>query len=187
MGTRPSNYILEVTSTDKYGEKTKFTETMDDRFTDYRRHIAREEQVLKDLQKQWEFVVAEIWKLGLEILGKDIMSATLESPVTSSSSTLSEPNINKGRNLASVGEKPRRKKKSVSFADPMPTFLTGPSRSPHPVAATPEFPEEKAKALGMSISRLGVEELAGLKKVDKEFNTWWGKYKGSIVTMARQV
>jgi hypothetical protein len=43
----------------------------------YVEHLEKEQEELEKLQGEWELVLGEIWKLGVQALGKDRMSEML--------------------------------------------------------------------------------------------------------------
>lgn len=174
--THPGEYRILSRYTNDDSEQVSFETTLGERISNYGAHLESEEKALKRLQAEWELIVGEIWKLGVQTLGEGFMSRFLTAVPA-----LSSPSLMKiDGELSSVGEKLQKVKKSVTFQEPTPKFMTGPSQLKKAVLLVPDFPTEEVTVLQGKIGELGVKEVAKLKKVDKEFSQWWGRKSAQI-------
>lgn len=151
--------------------------TLHDRFRSFEDTVQAETEELKNLQRQWESVVAEIFQLGVACLGEVDVTALFSTAGTDRDypeSTLFVPEH------GSSAKKDESKRKRVSFAGPdmaalFPKFLlhtTGQQKLP-PVS--PDLPTEEFQHLEQTIADLGVQHTADLQRLEKEHQAWWKK------------
>jgi hypothetical protein len=151
--------------------------------------MQKETQQIKELQRQWEGVVAEIFQLGVACLGENDIAALLStaeveanasSPASKAKSTLFVPEH------GSSVRKGKGKRKRVSFTDPdlmslFPEFLL--YRSPNqraPVPATPELPFDDVQQHEADIAGLGKQHIADLQRLQKEHKAWWERKQAQL-------
>jgi hypothetical protein len=144
--------------------------------------VREQTQQIKDLQRQWEGIVAEIFQLGITCLGENDMAALLStaggdtdasSPTSKAESTLFVPEH------GSPARKARGKRKRVSFAGPdmkglFPEFLFYTSdRQKKPIPAVPEVPRDEIRQLDKEVSGLGKQHIVEVQRLEKEYQDWW--------------
>jgi hypothetical protein len=191
----PSQSQLDSARATFAGEEVEYEELLGDKMAEYIEHLEKEEQELKNLQGQWEQTVGEIWKLGVQALGKDCMSELL---VTSSPVALSSPMKRSaeqelldqelgGDDLPSAGVRSKKTKKSVSFVNQAqrPNFLNGPSLSKR-IPPTPNLHIHDIAMLEKAINELGAKEVAKLSKADKDYQAHWAKKNAAVAMLFRE-
>ncbi|CAN9280626.1 unnamed protein product [Alternaria alternata] len=72
-----SQFKLSLRRIDSRGKSVRFVQTLETRMLYYDELIAKETKKLGTLQKEWESVVSEIWKLGAKCLGDETMAEML--------------------------------------------------------------------------------------------------------------
>ncbi|EOA92345.1 uncharacterized protein SETTUDRAFT_85304 [Exserohilum turcica Et28A] len=72
-----SQYTLRLRRTNSQGQDVRFEQTLEIRMQHYEELIAAQTAKLAKLQKEWEVVVGEIWKLGVECLGENAVERLL--------------------------------------------------------------------------------------------------------------
>ena len=163
------------------GETERVQTTLHDRFQSFEERVEAETQQVKELQRQWESVVAEIFQLGVGCLGESEMAALLstadadgnaESPASRAESTLFVPEH------GSEVERAKGKRKRVSFAGPdmvdlFPGFLLHASGHQKSIPATPVLPLEGVQQFEEDIAGLGRQHDADLRRLEKEHKAWW--------------
>lgn len=152
--------------------------TLQDRFQSFEENIQVETEKIKNLQRQWEGVVAETFQLGVACLGEDNIAAllsTAEPDADEAGSTLFTPEH------SGSAKNGKGKRRCVSFAGPdmaslFPGFLfhaSGHQRKPLP--ATPDLPAAELQQLEQAIADLGKQHVVDLQKLEKEHQAWWQK------------
>ncbi|ORY12249.1 hypothetical protein BCR34DRAFT_600804 [Clohesyomyces aquaticus] len=158
--------------------------SFEDKMADFKIHITEHHAVLDALQTEWERTVGEIWKLGVQVLGESTMSSMFipqPSPPRDGSSQ------EEGLFVPEDGDKGTTRvkaKKKVSFKEPLPSFLTMPSRYKR-LAALPEIPKQEAKELEGTIENLGTTQMEELKRLEKGQQAFW-KRKQQQIKLALQ-
>jgi hypothetical protein len=184
-----SAYKIGLTRTKTDGTRMQLMSTLESRMADYDEYIAKHKAELKKLKDDWEAVVGEIWKLGVQCLGGEVMKSMLftskdgldfSSPTATADSALFVPE---------QGTSPRpRTKKRVTFEtqadeDELPdaantalAFLYQPTRVRlAPVPAAPVLPKGKVKDLVAQVEELGLKAIEEFKKAEKEYSVYWQK------------
>lgn len=152
--------------------------TIHDRLRSFEEAVAAETEEIKNLQIQWEGVVAEIFQLGVACLGEKNIAALFsigELEADEVESTLFVPE------QGTSPHKAKGKRKRVSFAGPdmaklFPGFLfqaSGQQRKAIP--ASPELPTNEVQELEQVITDLGKQHVADLQQLEKEHVAWWKK------------
>ncbi|CAN9377375.1 unnamed protein product [Alternaria alternata] len=72
-----SQFKLSLRRIDSREKSVRFVQTLETRMLYYDELIAKETKKLGTLQKEWESVVSEIWKLGAKCLGDETMAEML--------------------------------------------------------------------------------------------------------------
>jgi hypothetical protein len=182
-------------STNETGEGVEHEELLSDKMANYVEHLEKEKQEMKKLQGEWELVVGEIWKLGVQALGKGRMSELLVTPSHPTCSPLKspakvdipgfEPDCD---GPASIVVRPKKTKKSVSFVDQAqrPQFLNGPSVLTERVPPIPNFPANEISTLEKAIDELGAKEVAKLQKAEKDYQAHWAKKNAAIAIIFQE-
>jgi hypothetical protein len=188
-----SAYKVGLTRTNTDGTRMQLMSTLESRMVDYEQYIAKHKAELEKLKDDWEAVVGEIWKVGVQCLGEELMESMLFtskdvldvlSPTTTAESTLF---------MAEQGTSPRprtvRNKKRVTFDTPGSTgadlletgkgalkFLYQPTRVRlAPVPAVPPMPKHEASNLMTQVRELGQKELEEFRKAEREYKVYWQK------------
>jgi hypothetical protein len=180
--SRPlSGYYYSLHRTSSTGERESVRTTLQARFQTFEAHLRAETQALKDLQRQWEGVIAEIFQLGVACLGENDIAALLStaegasppSPATETESTLFVPEQGSLVNKTA-------KRKRVSFAGPdMMALFPGFLLCPVPgglnldVPSVPELCLEEVEQLEKEIGGLGSQHVKELQRLDREHVEWW--------------
>ena len=157
--------------------------TIHDRFRSFEETVSAETEDFKNLQLQWEGVVAEIFQLGMACLGEENIASLLSAAGPDSGeaeSTLFVPE------QGDLTHKTMGKRKRVSFAGPdmaklFPGFLfqaSGQQRRPIPTLS--ELPADEVQQLEQVIADLGKQHVADLQRLEKEHLTWWKKKQKQI-------
>ncbi|KAF2848961.1 hypothetical protein T440DRAFT_453367 [Plenodomus tracheiphilus IPT5] len=193
-----SQYRLALYANNRQGERVRFEATLETRMQDYEDHIARRAEEVARLQKQWEMVVGEIWKLGVACLGQDTMEQLLltksdthmadvfMSDAMKAESTLFIPEH--GSSSPVCGES--RGKKHVTFETPGVhdeatddlAFLYQPSRyRKDSLPLAPPLPEQDVRALAREIKELGGPHMEEMHKIGKEKQQFWKRKTKQIM------
>ncbi|KAF2441717.1 hypothetical protein P171DRAFT_488160 [Karstenula rhodostoma CBS 690.94] len=162
------------------GEEYRTKQTLEDGLAKFQaRHEERIEEIRK-LEMKWETVVGEIWKVGINCLGEDAMSALLLTRPTPPPSPPAKTERH-SLMLADLDPKPVRKK--VKFEEPapkLPKFLSTASR--YPVLPIPEqVSKDNVKMLKGKLNDFGTEHIDALAKVKKDGETWWKKKQAQMM------
>ncbi|KAI4937135.1 uncharacterized protein J4E92_001862 [Alternaria infectoria] len=83
-----SQFTLSLRRTDSEGKSVRLDQTLETRMLHYDDLIAKETAKLAKLQKEWEVVLGEIWKLGATCLGEEAMENMLFTKQPSDESAL---------------------------------------------------------------------------------------------------
>jgi hypothetical protein len=184
-----SAYKVGLTHTNTDGTRIQLMSTLESRMADYDEYIAKHKAELVQLKADWEAIVGEIWKLGVQCLGEELMEPTLftdkdgmelSSPSTRTESMLFVPE---------QGTSPRpRTKKRVTFDTPddedeLPgatnsalAFLYQPTRVRlAPVPAAPAMPKKEVENLEKQVEELGQKELEEYRKAERDYSIYWQK------------
>ncbi|KAI4628625.1 hypothetical protein J4E83_003178 [Alternaria metachromatica] len=84
-----SQFTLSLRRTDSEGKSVRLDQTLETRMIHYDELITKETAKLAKLQKEWEVVLGEIWKLGAACLGEEAMEHMLFTKQPSDESALS--------------------------------------------------------------------------------------------------
>jgi hypothetical protein len=178
----------------------------------YEELIVKESVRLAKLQKGWEAVVGEIWKLGASYLGEELMEEMMftkkrldESIVPISSPPSKAPEAASTLFISEYGSPPchnrsRGSKKRVTFLEEnvpnahekhiatpttmFPNFIYQPSRHrKDTIPLPPCLPDDEIKELEKEVNELGKQELDRLHSIEKEHQAYWKK-KTAQLTVA---
>lgn len=196
-----SQYRLRLTQTNKHGEKEHSWSTLEMRMSDYEDHIVEQKSEIIRLQREWETVVGEIWKVGVRCLGETAMQDLLLE--TGAQNPLSSPSAHADAESTIFipehgASPPQRKvygaKKRVTFeptnsrskhegiaAADLPSFLYRPSRyREESIPIAPPFPKDEIQELKDMVETLGEEQIKELRKVNKEYDAYWQKKRKDL-------
>lgn len=204
-----SHYQLTLQRTNKRGEKERFQSTLETRMIHYEEHIAKRTKEIVQLQKGWEAVVGEIWKLGVSCLGEDTMEKLLftdqggalgplssPSKATEAESTLFVPE----QGSSTPPRKPKSSKKRVTFEDPdagdkygaaslsqfPPDFLYQSSRYDNqPLPIVPSLADEDIRDLEMKVKQLGIVQIEEFRKIEKDYQEYWRKKTAQLANVLK--
>jgi hypothetical protein len=199
-----SQYQIRLTRTNTNGEREKLPSTLETRMLDYVDHIAKKAAEVEKLRKDWETIVGEIWKLGVNVLGEDKMEALLftnQSALCHSSSPLQGLEASftalegstlfvpeHGTSPLAPG-KPHSKKR-VTFEDPddLPSnpsslqFLYRPSVL-KPIRIVHALSERDIEDLETSVEDLGAVHISDLCKIEKEYQEFWSRKTSQLTRL----
>jgi hypothetical protein len=184
-----SAYKVGLTHTNTDGTRIQLMSTLESRMADYDEYIAKHKAELVQLKADWEAIVGEVWKLGVQCLGEELMESMLftdkdgmdlSSPTTRAESMLFVPE---------QGSSPRpRTKKRVTFDTPgaeknLPeatnsalAFLYQPTRVRlAPVPAAPAMSKKEVEDLEKQVEELGQKELEEYRKAERDYSIYWQK------------
>lgn len=174
------SYGYNLQRTKPSGEIERTQTSLLDRFEAFEKHIRAEVEQMKDLQRQWEGVVAEIFQLSIVCLGETDVAALLSTantdPDASSPASKAESTLFVSAHGSSV--KGKGKRKHVSFASPdmmalFPEFLFHASGSQESVATAPDLPLEVVQKFSDEVSVLGKQHSTDLRRLENEHKAWW--------------
>ncbi|KAE8834922.1 hypothetical protein CFE70_007182 [Pyrenophora teres f. teres 0-1] len=72
-----SQFILTLRHTTSEGRVIRFEQTFQERMQNYKKLVVAQKEKLAMMQKEWETVVGEIWKLGTVCVGEETMKELL--------------------------------------------------------------------------------------------------------------
>ncbi|OAG07687.1 uncharacterized protein CC84DRAFT_1144413 [Paraphaeosphaeria sporulosa] len=173
-------YELTVARNDPNGEEYRVVQKLEDGLVDYQaRHEHRIEEIRK-LEVKWETVVGEIWKVGINCLGEDAMSALLlikPAPPPSPPAKAERYSLM----LADLDPRPVRKKvKFEESAPKLPRFLTSASRYAD-LPIPKQISKDDIKMLTEKVNDFGTEQIEALTKVKKDGEIWWEKKQAQMM------
>ncbi|KAI4652298.1 hypothetical protein J4E93_002497 [Alternaria ventricosa] len=200
-----SQFTLSLRRTDSEGKSVRLDQTLETRMLHYDELITKETAKLAKLQKEWEVVLGEIWKLGATCLGEEAMENMLftkqpsdesalpvsssPSKVTDAESTLFVPE----HESSPARDKSRTNRKRVTFLEEkgpsnahdknvatpttmFPKFIYQPSRYRKDTLPLPSrLPDDDIKHLEKEVKELGRQELGELREIEKEHQAYWKK------------
>ncbi|KAJ4357784.1 uncharacterized protein N0V89_002360 [Didymosphaeria variabile] len=173
-------YEVMVARNDLNGTEYRTKQTVEDGLADFRvRHKNRMGEI-RDLEKKWETVVGEVWKVGISCLGEDAMSALLLTQSTSPSPPPAQVERH-SLMLADIDSKPVRKK--VKFEEPaakLPRFLSAASRY-LVIPVSEQVSKTDVKTLKEKVNEFGTEDIDALAKVKKDGDKWWEKKQAQMI------
>lgn len=159
--------------------------------SDYVDHIEEQKEEVAKLEDQWKAIVGEIWKVGVQCLGKRAMeemlfadksAGELQNLPARAESTLFVPEQG-----TSPPPRSAANKKRVTFDTPDDEndfrskrqelqFLYQRTRLRHPpVPDMPALPREEIRALETRIEELGQKQDDDLKQAEKDYKLYWQK------------
>ncbi|KAG9190696.1 hypothetical protein G6011_08784 [Alternaria panax] len=201
----PNASPLKLSAPANEGKSMRFVQTLETRMLHYDELIAKETTKLGKLQKVWEVVVGEIWKLGATCLGSKAMEEMLfteqrlnEPSLPLSSSTSKAAGVESTLFVSEHGssspcDKSRVGKKRVTFREEevasgsgdmkgatpttqFPNFIYQPSRyRKDTLHPTPSLSGSEMKELDKMIKELGRQETDELRRIEKDHQTYWKK------------
>ncbi|KAF2184412.1 hypothetical protein K469DRAFT_183593 [Zopfia rhizophila CBS 207.26] len=177
LGQPFGDAILHLRRVDENGVVVPFHVTVEEKMTYFKDRIKESEEEIQELGARWESVVGEIWTLGCQVLGEDILSGILGiQSHTSSPSSEDEP-------LFVAEDKSSRPsgKKKVAFKDPLPDFLSQSSAFKSPVPALPTLPSKEVAEFKKQLDNLGINDIDELKRLEREHRKSWEQKQRKIV------
>lgn len=157
--------------------------TIHDRFRSFEETLSAETEEFKNLQLQWEGVVAKIFQLGTACLGEDNLASLLSvagPDAGEAESTLFVPEQADSAHQA-MGKKKRVSLAGSDMAKLFPGFLFQASgQQKRPIPALPELPADEVQQFERVIADLGKQHVADLQRLEKEHLTWWKKKQKQI-------
>ncbi|KAF2266642.1 hypothetical protein CC78DRAFT_122036 [Lojkania enalia] len=173
----PATLRIPITNTN--GEKEKVLQSLESRMTEFETLYKSEVKELQALHAQWETVVGEIWKCGVQFLGEEKMREML---MPSTQNHTGDKEQAKELVVAGDGDQDAgaKGKKKVAFRDPLPRILTQPSAFQRSVQPLPDVPGDEVQKLEDMIDGLGAKQIEEFRKLDKEEKKWWRRKEGRI-------
>ncbi|KAI4932808.1 hypothetical protein J4E85_003208 [Alternaria conjuncta] len=200
-----SQFTLSLRRTDSEGKSVRLDQTLETRMLHYDELITKETAKLAKLQKEWEVVLGEIWKLGATCLGEEAMEHMLftkqpsdesalpasssPSKVTDAESTLFVPEheSSPARDKSRINRKHvtfleegvlvnARDKNAVTPTTMFPKFIYQPSKYRKDTLPLPSrLPDDDVKNLEKEVKELGRQELSDMREIEKEHQAYWKK------------
>ncbi|KAF1928552.1 uncharacterized protein M421DRAFT_62411 [Didymella exigua CBS 183.55] len=172
-----SGHRYSLQRANSLGEMEDVQITVHDRFQSFEENVQAETKVIKNLQRQWEGVVAEIFSLGVACLGEDTIATVLSTAEPDADDA--EPTLFVPEHKSSAN-KGKAKMKRVSFAGPdmanlFPVFLLQTSEQQKLIPATRNLPIEEFRQLEQAIADMGKQHIADLQRLEREHQAWWKK------------
>lgn len=160
------------------------------RISQLENQIDADEKSISMLQTQWERVVGEIWKCGVQILGKEEMGKFLVAGNAVDGQEKDEEGASLFVPEHGDAEQKRHQskkgsKKRVKFGDPekeLPEFITH-VRKGEGVPAAPEVPVREVREMEKRIESLGVKRIEELKRLNEEQDAWYRKKTQQLLTV----
>ncbi|KAI4688851.1 uncharacterized protein J4E84_004781 [Alternaria hordeiaustralica] len=200
-----SQFTLSLRRTDSEGKSVRLDQTLETRMIHYDELITKETAKLAKLQKEWEVVLGEIWKLGAACLGKEAMEDMLFTkqpsdgsvlPVSSSPSKVTDAESTlfvSEHESSPAQDKSRTNRKRVTFLEEeistnvrdknavipttmFPKFIYQPSRYRKDTLPLPtRLPDDDIENLDKKVKELGRQELSDMREIEKEHQAYWKK------------
>ncbi|KAI4954270.1 hypothetical protein J4E91_001980 [Alternaria rosae] len=200
-----SQFTLSLRRTDSEGKSVRLDQTLETRMLHYEELITKETVKLAKLQKEWEVVLGEIWKLGAACLGEEAMEEMLFTKRPSDESALPVPSspskVTDAESTFFIPEhesspardKSRTNRKRVTFLEEgaqtyvrdknattsttmFPKFIYQPSRYRKDTLPLPSrLPNDDIKNLEKKVEELGRQEMGELREIEKEHQAYWKK------------
>jgi hypothetical protein len=186
----------------------RFSQTLETRMLHYEELVAKETVKLAKMQKEWEVVVGEIWKLGVACLGEKAMEemlftrqrldgSTLALSSSPSAVTNAESTLFVSEHDHSPHDESRARKKRVTFLEEeapyvhdknaatpttvFPNFIYQPSRYRKDTLPLPlGLPENDIKELAKELQELGKQAMSELRRIEKEHQAYWKKKNAQL-------
>jgi hypothetical protein len=177
-----SQYTLTLRRTDSNGKTVRIDQTLETRMQNYAKRITEQAEKVARLQKEWESVVGEIWRLGVGRLGEETMEGLL---FTKKRQFGGVPEAESTLFVSEDGTSPPRRgsKKRVTFLEEtsdvaststFPAFLYQPSRyRKDTLPVVRSLPESKVMQLERSVKELGKREIEEFKRIEREQKEFW--------------
>ncbi len=180
-----SKFRLTLNRTNSEGQRRSFDATLETRMDNYEDYVAKKKSEIAQLQKDWEVIVGEIWKLGVSCLGEDVMKDLLFSPQDTSEEADLTLFVPEEGTSPAASYKPPASKKHVTFeadeeADASLNFLYQPSLYRNTVGIAPAIADNEIDELEAGISGLGQKQLEEFKKIEKDHQTFWRKKNAQL-------
>jgi hypothetical protein len=187
-----SAYKLGLTRTNRDGTRTKIMSTLEARMMDYEDYTAKHRAEVQKLKNDWETIVGEIWKIGVQCLGEEVMESMLftdkAATELSSSPIRVESTLFVPEQGTSTPPRTTRNKKRVTFETPVSEkdapsstkdalhFLYQPTRLRlAPVPTLPSMPKQELVDLETRIKELGQKELTDYMTAERDYRVYWQK------------
>lgn len=161
---------------------------------DYADLIATQKAEIQKLKEKWETIVGEIWKVGMQCLGEEVMESMLftnkqnEQDEISSSPANARSTLFIPEQATSPPHRTARGKKRVTFVEDVDEEMQLPSKTTNgplhflyqptrlrvgPVPVVPALPKQDIKDVEMRIKELGQKELEEHKKAERDYKVYW--------------
>lgn len=164
-------------------EVERIQATVHDRFRSFEKTMSAEMAEIKNLQIQWESVVAEIFQLGMACLGQEDIAFLLANSELEAGEAESTPfDLEQTNSAHSVmGKRKRGSFAGANMAKVFPGFLfQAPTNQREPVPASPQLPADEVLQLEQVIVDLGKQHVTDLQRLEKDHLTWWKKKQTQI-------
>lgn len=199
-----SGFQIQLRRTNTNGEQVPLKSTLEKRMRDFEEHLAEQRDEIDGIMRNWEAVVGEIRKAGVQCLGEESMEALLftnkatrEMSPSPSNATAAESTLFIPEHASSPPLGKSRTKKRVTFeapnvGDELPVsstsslnFLHGPSRLRgwQPVPGVPAFPEQLVVHLGAQVKELGKKEVEEYCKAERDYQAHWQKKTAQVLSV----
>lgn len=166
-------YYITTRGDHPYGSDIETKKTLQDALMEFSDRYRASIEELDKLQEQWEKIVGEIWKVGVQSLGEETMSAFLQ---VRQPHNLSPPASSKYGKQISLDLEPKTTRKRVTFDTPRrepPAFLHAPSAYRKALPALSKLSIQSVADLQQAIRNMGARKINELSGIDKDHKKWW--------------
>ncbi|KAF1839116.1 hypothetical protein BDW02DRAFT_539871 [Decorospora gaudefroyi] len=197
-----SKFTLMLRRTNSEGQSVRFEQTLEMRMQHYDERLEEQTAKLMELQKEWEGIVGEIWKVGVRCLGEgameDLMSTKQRDEALVPSSPSKATNAESTLFVPEQGTSPspprRKSKKRVSFVDntsstsTFPNFLYQPSRyrSDDALPVVSAIPATRIKELENTVTELGKREIEHFRNIERDHRAYWKRKTAQLAVALKE-
>ncbi|KAJ4294474.1 hypothetical protein N0V90_008165 [Kalmusia sp. IMI 367209] len=180
------SYRMTKMEKDSHGKLYQNHQTLEDALLAFSNQYRKGVKEIDRLEKQWEKTVGEIWKVGVDCMGEDAMSALFLTQAPSSTSATA-PVKEDFSMLFDLGPKLARKR--VTFHMPQaepPAFLYATSTYIEALTIPEQVSKQDVNLLEHTIDSLGGAQIEDLRQIDEAHKNWWNKKSNQIANFLRE-
>lgn len=186
-----STYSVITRRKNKNGELEEVKTPLHEMLEEFETRHKEDMEEIKELQRHWERVVGEIYKLGVECLDERTMSSIFftqppSSPVHDDAGTelLSLFVPEHGDSPIPVPKAPKKRVAFKTAGSSLPSFVSEPSvfLKKHPLPKAARVSDEEAKELEKRVNQLGIAQLEELENMERDQKNWEKKKMEQITS-----
>jgi hypothetical protein len=158
------------------------------RLSQFEAHIDQDEKAISMLQTQWERVMSEIWRCGVQILGEESMARFLETQIEGAdarptSAAATSPLFIPEHEDAGHAKRGKRVQFKEHEYHELPEFIRHANRKGEALPALPDVPRQEVEALKKQIEKLGAAQVEEMKRLNKEQDEWYRKKTKQLLSV----